>query len=123
MQFVEAQTLKRADGGVNGGMGGTLVAAAIPTAIGHSLLEQVIGKGVETTVFIVEVGEDGKDHSGDAGFAATSPFCPGTVAYATVGPKASIEEQFAGASRGAGRGLQTKIAEQQHGVGGGNPLG
>lgn len=123
MQFVEAQALKRADGGVDGGMGGTLVAAAIPAAVGHLLLEQVIGEGVETRICVVEVGEDGKDHTGDAGFAATSPFRPGAVADAAVGLKASIEEQFAGASRGAGPGRQTKIAEQQHGVGGGNPLG
>src|SRR5215471_12319264 len=123
MQFVEAQALKRADGGVDGGMGGTLVAAAIPAAVGHLLLEQVIGEGVETRICVVEIGKDGKDHTGDAGFAAASPFRPSAIADAAVGLEAAIEEQFASPSRREGVRGQTKIAEQQHGVGGGNPLG
>jgi len=100
-QFVEAQALQCADGGMHRGMSCALAAAAIPAAVGHLLLEQVNGEGVESRVLVVEVREDGQNHSSDAGFAATRPFRPGAVVDTAVGLETAVEEELARLSRRA----------------------
>jgi len=54
MQFIVAQGFESADGGMDGGVRGARVAAAIPSAVGHLLLEQVAGYRVDASVFILE---------------------------------------------------------------------
>ncbi len=55
MQFVVAQAFERADGGMDRGVRCAGGAAAIPSAVGHLLLEQVVGYGVEASVVILKV--------------------------------------------------------------------
>jgi len=123
MEFVEAEAFEDGDGGVDGGMGGAGGAAAVPTAVGHLLLEEVAGEGMAARVVVLEVGEKREDHAGDAGFALAGPFGPDAEVDAAVGLESLVEQERAGfAGLGGGR-RETEIAEQEQGVGGGGPLG
>jgi hypothetical protein len=74
-------------------------ALAIPTPVGHLLLQQVAGNGVETDVFILEVRENGKDHPRDARLAPTCPFCPDAVVDTAVTLEPPVEKEPTGLSR------------------------
>src|SRR5206468_4312394 len=71
VQLVEPQALEHADGGMKGSVRCALRTPAIPSTVGHLLLQKVVGNGVETVVVIFEVGEDGQHHPRDARLAPT----------------------------------------------------
>ncbi|MCH7760219.1 hypothetical protein IIA15_02295 [candidate division TA06 bacterium] len=87
-------------------MGRAVCPPAVPPTIVHLLLEQVVSNGVETVVVMLEVGEDGEHHSGDAGLAAASP----AVVDAAVSLDPLVEEGRASSPRLPVFGWQTEIA-------------
>ncbi len=91
-QFEMSQAFERTDGGMNGGVGCAVRPPAIPTTVGHLLLEEVADNGVEAGIFVLEVREDGEDHAGDARLARVCPLRPGAEADAAVALKAFIEK-------------------------------
>ncbi len=118
MEFVEPQALEHADRRMDGGVGRAKPALAIPPPVGHLLLQHVVGKGVETVVLVREVRQDGKYHPGDARLAWRP-----AVVDAAVPLEPAVEKERASPSRLPVVDWQTKVAEQQHGVGSRDPLG
>src|ERR1700720_2753181 len=99
MLFVKLQALQRTDGGIDGRVHRAVGAAAIPTAVGRLLVEQVRDDGFEPRVVILEIRQDGQDHPGHAGLAALGPLGPIAVIDPAVRLQSAIQLQLASNSR------------------------
>src|SRR5438093_584551 len=96
----------------------TIGSLAVPPAIGHLFPEQVVGKRVEPLVLVLEVAEDREHHAGDARLAAPAP----PIINTAVALKSPVQQQRAGPPRLPVLRRQTKVTQQEHGVGGGGPF-
>src|SRR2546430_7357220 len=94
-------------------VGRTKPAPAIPTPVGHLLLQQMVGNRVETVVVIREVREDTEYHPRDARLAHAPP----SVVDAAVALEPAVEKVRAGRPRLPVVDRQTKYTELQNGVG------
>src|SRR5262245_18228784 len=99
-------------------MGCAKAPPAIPSSIGHLLLQQVSRNGVETIIVAIEVGEDGQHHPGDAGFALAPP----SAVDAALVLKPIVEQERARLSRLPVASRQAEVAQLQHCIGGRDPL-
>src|SRR5437879_13868131 len=73
VQFIQPQTLKDADGGVNRRMRRPIGPLTIPPTVGHLRREEMVGNGVEPVVLVLEAGQDREHHAGDARLAPPAP--------------------------------------------------
>src|SRR6266699_715453 len=98
VELVKSQTLKHADGRVDRRMRRAIVALAIPSSVGHLLPKQVVGKGVEPIVRVLEAGQDGEHYACDAGDASLASPAP-SVVDAAIALKSPVQQQRASPTR------------------------
>ena len=91
MELVMSQSLEDTDGRVDRRMSCAKVTPAVPPTVGHLLIEEIIGDGVETVIDMLEGGEDGEHHPGDARFASASP----SIVDAAITLQPLVEQQRA----------------------------
>src|SRR2546423_774125 len=89
------QAFEHAYGRMDRSMGRAKPASAIPPPVGHLLLQQVVGKGVETVIVKLEVREDGKYHPRDARLARAP-----SVVDASIALEPFTEKEHAGLNYG-----------------------
>jgi len=70
---VRTQSLERQDGGIHRRMGRATRSIAVPTPVGHLLVEQILDQGVEALIVEFEVRQDREHDPSDAGLASTAP--------------------------------------------------
>jgi hypothetical protein len=83
------------------------VTPAIPPTVRHLPIEEMVGKGVEAVIFVLEGGEAGEHYAGDARLAPASP----SVVDATIALQPLVKQQQVGSPRLPVRGGQTEVAE------------
>src|SRR5207302_8727614 len=71
--FVAPQAFEHADRGMDRSVRRAKPAPAIPTPVGHLLLQQMVGNCLETVIVTLEVRKDGKHHARDARLAPAPP--------------------------------------------------
>jgi hypothetical protein len=91
---------------------------AIPAAIGHLFLEEIIAYDIDAVVVIFEGRKDRQHHAGDAGFA----YVPPTIIDPAVALQPFVKQERARFSRLAVRSRKAQVTKQQHRVRRGSPL-
>jgi hypothetical protein len=89
---IVAQPFEHAHRAVEGTVGRTSVALAVPAAVGHLLLQQIGNKLLSPWIVEAEPRQQSQDHSGDAVLAA---MLARRQIHPAVFPEALVEEQTA----------------------------